>query len=233
MPDLITTFIPIPGDVRSVRFLWVKRVLGLGPRSSLKPDKKYPFPDDYTKPGIALTLKRLEQFNDYEGRLIVEWNRPHRPYDQWFDPKRPMRVLELHAIGSFDRFPGYAKVFLTFDQLRTIILHPNVNRDWHAALEAVKGIYLVTNTFDGTAYVGKASGISGFLSRWRDYVKTGGHGGNVELRKMIAKDANYVKGLRWSILHVLPNDSTDKEIDELERLAKNKLGTRIVPLNKN
>src|SRR5260370_41744871 len=71
-----------------------------------------------------------------------------------------MRVLELHAVGSCDRFPGYTKVFLTFEELLTIVEHPAQNRDWHAALAAVKGIYLVTNTSDGTALHWKGLGCT-------------------------------------------------------------------------
>jgi hypothetical protein len=172
-------------------------------------------------------------FNEFEGRIIVEWNYPTRSYDYWFNWGEPMRVLEIHAPGSFDRFPGYPRVFLTFDQLCTIVDHPSKNRDWHAALSAVKGIYLVTNTVDGTAYIGKAAGVEGFLGRWLEYAGSGGHGNNVELRQKILADPNYIKGLRWSILHVVPSDSPDPDIDTLEILAKQKLGTRIVGLNRN
>jgi hypothetical protein len=189
-------------------------------------DPSYPFPNDYTHDGIALNLTRVPAFDDLEGRMIVEWNYHTRRYYYWFDHDKPMRVLELHSPGSSERFPGYVKVFLTFDELRTIVSNPSTNRDWHAALAAVKGIYIVTNTTDGTAYIGKASGVHGFLGRWTEYVNTGGHGSNVELRRKILDDPTWVNGLRWSILHVLPTDSLDSEI-------KRKLGTRIVPLNKN
>jgi hypothetical protein len=233
VPEFTVTFIPVPGDARSVRFLWVKRVDAKVDRSSLPKDPMYPFQRHYSSPGVALDLTRLTAFDDLEGRMIVEWNLPTRSYDYWLDHNRPMRVLELHAVGSCDRFPGYTKVFLTFEELRTIVEHPAQNRDWHAALAAVKGIYLVTNTSDGTAYIGKASGAHGFLGRWSNYAETGGHGGNVELRQKVLNDPAYVKSLRWSLLHVLPGDSLDFEIDELESLAKQKLGTRIVGLNKN
>jgi hypothetical protein len=165
--------------------------------------------------------------------VIIEWNYPTRSYDYWFDWNRPTQILELHAPGSFERFPGYARVFLTFEELQKIVAYPANNRDWHAALAAVKGIYLVTNTTDGTAYVGKAAGAGGFLGRWAEYAATGGHGGNVELRERVLANPTYRDGLRWSILHVLPADSPEAEIDSLEVLAKQKLGTRIVPLNKN
>lgn len=235
VPDYTVTFIPVPGDARSVRFLWVKRVEGRLNRVTMPRDPSYPFQRHYThhSAGLALNLTRVRAFDDLEGRTLVEWNYPTRSYDYWFDRNKPMPVLELHAPGSFERFPGYAKVFLTFDELRTIVSHPSKNRDWHAALAAVKGIYVVTNTNDGTAYIGKAAGVHGFLGRWTEYVKSGGHGNNVELRQKVVGERGYVDGLRWSILHVLPADSPDADIDALETLAKRKLGTRIIGLNKN
>lgn len=233
VPEYFVTFIPVAGDARSARFLWVKRIDGRVDRQTMPRDPSYPFQAHYTHGGIGLNLARIPAFDDLEGRVIVGWNYPTRSYDYWLDWNKPTQVLELHAPGSFERFQGYARVFLTFDELRTIINNPGNNRDWHAALAAVKGIYLVTNTTDGTAYVGKAAGARGFLGRWAEYVTSGGHGGNVELRERIVASPTYVSGLRWSILHVLPADSPDAEIDSLETLAKQKLGARIIPLNRN
>jgi hypothetical protein len=233
VPDYFVSFIPVSGDARSARFLWVKRIIGRLDRRTMARDASYPFQAHYAHNGIAVDVARVATFNDLEGRVIIEWNYPTRSYDYWLDWNKPTQVLELHAPGSFERFPGYARIFLTFDELHTIINNPRNNRDWHAALAAVKGIYLVTNTTDGTAYVGKAAGVQGFLDRWTEYATSGGHGGNVELRERMLATPAYVNGLRWSILHVLPADSPDAEIDSLEALAKQKLGTRIVPLNRN
>jgi integrase len=54
VPDYTVTFIPVPGDARSVRFLWVKRV------------------DDYTRhsTSVVLDLTRMTAFDDLEGRMI-------------------------------------------------------------------------------------------------------------------------------------------------------------------
>src|SRR5690348_6975629 len=43
VPDYTITFIPVPRDTRSVRFLWVKRVKGRLNRSTMRPDPSYPF----------------------------------------------------------------------------------------------------------------------------------------------------------------------------------------------
>jgi hypothetical protein len=218
VPDYIVTLIPV--DRNRVRFLWVKRVRRQFPRSELVPNPEYKFPTHYSHRGIALDLEIIRSFDELEGRLILEWNRPVRPYHQWYNKRKPMSVLQILSKGAVDRFPGYARTFLTFDQLKKIVDHPDENDDWTAALKAVSGIYLITNDKDQTAYVGKASGIAGLFGRWSDYVKTRGHGGNVELRDKIRKDPSYVHQLHWSILHVVPNDTPNHEIYELESLTK-------------
>ena len=52
--------------------------------------------------------------------------------------------------------------------------------NWKAALEHVKGVYLISDKAAGRRYVGSAYGQFGIWSRWENYVVTG-HGGNSEL----------------------------------------------------
>jgi hypothetical protein len=231
IPEYFVTFIPV--DRTRARFLWVKKVVSCKDRRTMRRDRTYPFPQHYESEGIGLDLARLSAFDGLEGRVIVNWGLSTRGYHHWRNVNQPKQILQILSEGSVDRFPGYAKVFLNFERLRKIIEHPAENIDWHAALGAVVGIYLITNEQERTAYVGKAAGVRGFLGRWSDYVKTRGHGGNVELRRIIEANPNSVQHLRWSIIHVLPNDTPDHEIDELEKLTKAKFGTRIIPLNRN
>ena len=79
-------------------------------------------------------------------------------------------------------FPGYEDIDLSFDELETLVL--NTRPDWKAALESVKGIYLITDTKSGRRYVGSAYGDHGVWSRWCAYISSG-HGGNVELRNLV------------------------------------------------
>lgn len=80
-------------------------------------------------------------------------------------------------------FPGYDDIDLSFEELETLVR--NSRPDWKAALENIKGIYLITDTKTGRRYVGKASGDQGVWSRWCSYVASG-HGGNVELRNLVS-----------------------------------------------
>jgi hypothetical protein len=58
--------------------------------------------------------------------------------------------------------------------------------DWKAALENVKGVYVIVDKSNGKKYVGSAYGDFGIWSRWAVYVGTG-HGFNDELTKIISE----------------------------------------------
>jgi hypothetical protein len=62
----------------------------------------------------------------------------------------------------------------------------NDRPDWKAALESVRGVYLITDTKTDRRYVGSAHGEQGIWSRWRSYIETG-HGGNVELKSLVSE----------------------------------------------
>ncbi|WP_189654688.1 GIY-YIG nuclease family protein [Paracoccus mutanolyticus] len=49
----------------------------------------------------------------------------------------------------------------------------NSRPDWKAALESIKGIYLITDTRTGKRYVGSAYGDQGIWSRWCAYAASG------------------------------------------------------------
>lgn len=92
-------------------------------------------------------------------------------------------VLEILREPYHGRsFPGFENVHLSFDELETLVR--NERPDWKAALESVKGIYLITDTHTGKRYVGSAYGSEGVWSRWCSYVFSG-HGGNVELKALV------------------------------------------------
>ena len=81
----------------------------------------------------------------------------------------------LPDIFDGDDFPGYDKVRLTHKQLNRIVR--NQKRDWVAALENQKAVYLITDTASGKLYVGSATSENGMLlARWSDYIDSG-HGG--------------------------------------------------------
>jgi len=74
-------------------------------------------------------------------------------------------VQILPSLFDGDDFSGYDKVRQTFQQLETIIKRHK--KDWVAALENQKAVYLITDTNTGKLYVGSAYGENGMLlQRW-------------------------------------------------------------------
>lgn len=122
-------------------------------------------------------------------------------------------------------FPGYEDIDLAFEELETLVR--NDRSDWKAALESVKGIYLITDINTGKRYVGSAYGDQGIWSRWCSYIASG-HGGNVELRALVADpNLNYCrKAFRFALLEYRPNRTPDEVIVGRENFWKRILFTR-------
>ena len=83
--------------------------------------------------------------------------------------------LELQEIlrepYSGRAFPGFEDIDLSFEELEALVL--NDRPDWKAALESVKGIYLITEIASEKRYVGSAYGDQGIWSRWCNYIASG------------------------------------------------------------
>jgi hypothetical protein len=122
-------------------------------------------------------------------------------------------------------FPGYEDIDLSFEEIETLVR--NSRPDWKAALESVKGIYLITDTLTGKRYVGSACGDAGIWSRWCAYAGTG-HGGNVELRALVTTpDLNYCRtNFRFALLEHRPFRTDDDLVRERESFWKRLLLTR-------
>lgn len=132
-----------------------------------------------------------------------------------------------------DDFPGYDSVRLTYDQLNRIII--NKKRDWVAALENQKAVYLITDTHNGKLYVGSATSAYGMLlARWSAYANNG-HGGNVELIKIVEQEGfDYVKRyFTYSILENYNAKVDDHVIRARESWWKETLKTRQFGYNDN
>lgn len=172
-------------------------------------------------------LKRLREYADLEGRVVINWGQGARSWCQWLTPRE---VVEIRPAGYTKQFPGYDNVLLSHHELRNIIHHPSANREWHRALAAVLGIYLITYLPDGRQYVGSAGGKNGLLGRWSDYAETG-HGGNQLLKQLMQARPGAEADFQYSILRVLPNTSLHEEILRVEQLYMRKLGSRVHGLN--
>ena len=121
----------------------------------------------------------------YFGRVIVKYQKKHQV--QVVIAKNIIDELIVEQIlpDIFDGvdFPGYDRVRLSYDQLSTIV--KNHKKDWVAALENQKAIYLITDKCNGKQYVGSAYGDNGMLlNRWTSYV-VNGHGGNKLLKEVV------------------------------------------------
>ncbi len=171
-------------------------------------------------------LKLLSSYRERQRRVNFE---------NHYDGKHTLQVLEiLREPYSGQVFPGYEKIDLSFDGLE--ILVQNDRPDWKAALESVKGIYLITDTKTGKRYVGSAYGDQGIWSRWRSYIDSG-HGGNIELQELVkAQKIDYCRAnFRFALLEYRPAGTPDETIHVRESYWKDILLSRNKKfgLNKN
>ena len=145
-----------------------------------------------------------------------------------------LEVLEiLPNIYDGDEFPGYDKVCLSYVQLQSII--DRKKKSWIAALENQKAVYLITDKKNGKLYVGSATGDNGMLlSRWSNYVENG-HGGNVELKKIVLENGfDYIKqNFQYSILENYNAKVDDHVILDREAWWKETLQSRVFGYNDN
>lgn len=170
-------------------------------------------------------LEKLPAGEDWIGRLYVDspyTARHSRPTGERLEDE--LTVVELLPERlSIGAFPGFKTVDISMQELR-ILVQQNTE-SWRAALAAVKGIYLITDTSNGKLYVGKADGADGIWSRWCTYARTG-HGHNVALKKEFGIEASPERqnDLRFSILEIADLNASD--IDQREAHWKRILQTR-------
>ena len=185
--------------------------------------------------GVNYEGVEIESYQSFCGRVIVKYRKTHQVQVRRAD--NIIRELEVQQIlpSLFDgiEFPGYDKVRLSYKQLSTIIQRRQ--RDWTAALESQKAVYLITDKNSGQLYVGSAYGENGMLlSRWTNYVNNG-HGGNKLLKTVVDEHGiEYVaQNFQYSILENY-NARVDRRIIlERESWWKKTLGSRAFGLNAN
>ena len=113
----------------------------------------------------------------------------------------------------------YENITLDFHELEAVFAQNKP--DWKAALENVKGVYLIVDKSNGIKYVGSAYGDAGIWSRWSAYMSTG-HGGNAELKKIIRdKGIKYArKNFRLSLLECRAMKTDDATIIDRGKLLE-------------
>lgn len=171
--------------------------------------------------------KLTDQFLGLIGRLKIHLIRPSRgralKLENHLDQLSVSEILKVEYAG--EAFCGYENINHDFSTLEGIFTR-NKN-DWKAALENVKGIYVITDKSNGKRYVGSAYGESGIWSRWECYIGTG-HGWNDELTKLVEKKGkDYArKNFVFALLEYRPMKTDDKTIIERESYWKEVLLTR-------
>lgn len=154
----------------------------------------YHEPDMWLFGGVFRVLARHDDRYDVElskdgsefiGRLKLRSHYRDRGTRVNFENHYPdLEVQEiLREPYSGRPFPGYDDIDLSFEELESLVR--NNRPDWRAALESVKGIYLITDIKTSRHYVGSAYGDQGVWSRWCSYIASG-HGGNVELKTLVS-----------------------------------------------
>ena len=184
----------------------------------------------------AYSSEELEEYRQYYGRIVLE--SPNPPiglkYIQFYasvvDRLFVHEILPERFCGQ--SFPGMNSIRIRLGELKSLNEHNR--KDWILPLSAQKGIYLITDTETNERYVGSAYGENGIWQRWMSYIYTDGHGGNVELVKLIKeKGTDYtIKNFEYTVLETFGFATDDKTIINRENWWKETLHTR-QELNKN
>lgn len=160
---------------------------------------------------------------DLRNRLVIGWRSP-RTWRLNGPTAAAYPVMEI-ADAEPVPFPGFDRLVLDYAQLQAV-MREHRYASWRTALSSVVGIYLITDTFDGRQYVGKADGAESIRQRWSVYAANG-HGNNVELRNI---DPN---SFRYSLLRVFDPATPISVINDAESHFKTALDTRLHGLNRN
>ena len=137
----------------------------------------YPRPQRWMFGGVFEVLSRAKDCNyelaltnigeEFIGRLLIAHRGPgvrgrsFKP-ETYFDELTVAQILGEPYQGA--AFPGYENIVHDFAQLESIV--EQSKPDWKAALESMKGVYLITDKKNGKMYVGSAYGTDRIWSRW-------------------------------------------------------------------
>ena len=185
--------------------------------------------------GISYEGYELEEYRKFYGRVIVQYHKTFQTQGIYYGKVCDELVVNQILPATFDGFdfPGYDNVRLSYGQLEAIIRQNK--KDWIAALENQKAVYLITDKASGKLYVGSATSERGMLlQRWSNYVANG-HGGNKELIALVdSKGFDYVKrNFQYSILENYNGKVDDHIIRERETWWKETLNSKSCGYNDN
>lgn len=158
-------------------------------------------------------LEVCDDLADLRNRLVIRWHSPRT----WRVNATTAAAYEVMEIADAQpiRFPGFDSLVLEHPQLQAVIREHRY-ASWRTALSSVMGIYLITDTRDGRAYVGKADGAENIYQRWTAYA-TNGHGGNRDLRGLDPTT------FRFSLLRVFDPSTPEPVVNAAESHFKRAL----------
>lgn len=190
-------------------------------RGLLEQDTPKPHTEGVDKAGSCdiydLTLE--DTLGDLVGKLFIDWGPGALAWVQYAD-RNDKPVTELRTAFKEPAFPGFLNLIQPLSKLR------NLPQTWTIALQAARGVYLLTCPRTKQQYVGSATGEQGFWGRWQDYIDTG-HGGNLGLKSRDPSD------YQVSILEVAGSSATTEDVREMEGRWQAKLQSREMGLNRN
>lgn len=162
---------------------------------------------------LEFDLQLTGFYASWKGKLRISWPPPERSW--WRRAQNNvMPVLSIVDESRFDlAIPHWWELVRSWDELA---LMPESVR---ARISQWRAIYYIHDKSDGLGYVGSAYGTENLLGRWLNYAKTG-HGGNRLLRSR--NPENFV----FSILQLVPHDTTGEDLVRLESSWKQRLHSR-------
>lgn len=179
--------------------------------------------DRYNEDGyVRYKVEEMREYSSYVGRLKVKLEKPGRGksfyLESWIDKMIVLEILKESYSG--ETFPGYENINHDFSKL--VPIFRNENRGWKAALENVKGVYVIADKTNGKKYIGSAYGESGIWSRWMNYIDTRGHGWNEGLADVIKRNSDdYAESnFTISLLEYRSMKTDDRVIIERENYWK-------------
>jgi hypothetical protein len=174
-----------------------------------------------TKSGTCdvYNLSLNETLRDMIGRLFIGWGKGALAWVQYAN-RNNKQVVEVRPAFREEAFPGFLEYIQPLSKITKLPL------SWATALQATRGVYLLTCPRTKEQYVGSATGEKGFWGRWQDYVQNG-HGGNVALKSSEPSD------YQVCVLEVAGTSATTDDIIKMEIKWKRKLQSKEMGLNRN
>lgn len=166
-------------------------------------------------------LRVMPQMAELKGRLVLTWPEMYaaRSWSRWAAPNTfPVKAIHEESV-LVPTMPSWRYLIIEWAELQTLA------ESWKAKLREWRAIYLIHDMSDGKNYIGSAYGEDNLDHRWAEYVRTGGHGGNVQLR------GRSPDNFRFSILELVGPSMPMEEVVEIERSWMLRLHTPISGLN--